>query len=404
MDKKRKVLDTNVLIDFPQIVTKTEDQLIIPMVVLLEIDGLKKDRNPELAQKARKAAVYIAKNMANIDWDMTRDYGTDPDGVIIEIARQRRATLVTNDVSCKVRAMLSGVDVEGYSWKDDYTGVKYLDTKDMSLEDYNEVLGNIINTGEYKLDDYTFSVNEYLIVPPYYENERESVFRYDGTKFIQISRLDPIDTEHLGLIKPRNAEQICLFDALNRKVPIVYAGGKYGTGKTFITHGYAIAELEKEKIDKIVYVPNNSYTQNTMDLGALPGDMMEKIIPSIGPLIDIAGIDEITRWIQQNQLEIVPMGYMRGRSFNNSIILVSEAENLTEDHIKLLIARCGEGTRIFFDGDIHQADSAIFKDKNGLKLLLNLHNAPFAHMFATAQLQTIERSEVAAAADYLDNI
>ena len=141
-----------------------------------------------------------------------------------------------------------------------------------------------------------------------------------------------------------------------------------------------------------------------MELGALPGDLMEKILPSIGPLVDIVGIDTITRWMQSEKLEIVPVAYIRGRNFDDSIVLVSEAENLTEEHIKLLLARCGNNTRIFFDGDIHQADSAIFKDRNGLKLLLNLHDSPFAEMFATTQLVRIERSVVAATADYLDTI
>jgi PhoH-like ATPase len=90
-----------------------------------------------------------------------------------------------------------------------------------------------------------------------------------------------------------------------------------------------------------------------MDLGALPGDMIEKIQPLIGPLIDIVGIITVLEWIKEEKLEIVPMAYIRGRNFTDSIVIVSEAENLTEEHIKLLVGRCGEGTRIFFDGDIH---------------------------------------------------
>lgn len=133
---------------------------------------------------------------------------------------------------------------------------------------------------------------------------------------------------------------------------------------------------------------------------------MEKIQPSIGPLIDLVGIDQVTRWLQEEKLEIVPVAYIRGRNFDNSIILVSEAENLTEEHIKLLLARCGkEGTRIFFDGDIQQADSSIFKDRNGLKLLLNLHKSSvFSKIFAAVPLIKNERSLIASAADYLDQI
>ena len=142
-----------------------------------------------------------------------------------------------------------------------------------------------------------------------------------------------------------------------------------------------------------------------MELGALPGDLMEKILPSIGPLVDLIGIDQINKWMQDDKLEIVPVAYIRGRNFDDAIVLVSEAENLTEEHIKLLLARCGKNTKIFFDGDIHQADSAIFKDRNGLKLLLKLHESPyFAKMFSTVQLIKIERSAVAGAADYLDKV
>lgn len=408
MEKNIKILDTNVLLDFPQIVTKYDEYFVIPYVVLMEIDGLKLNKSAEVAQKARKAAVYIAKNMVNIEWDMTQDFKNDPDGVILEIAKKRDATIITNDVSFKVRAEIEGAKVEGYSWKDDYTGIVYMNVSDydMPFETYNEISEDLLTNGYYDPEDYQFSINEYLIVPPY-DNDatygKSSVYKFDGGRFHKVP-FRGITNQWLGEIYPRNDEQICLIDALLNDVPIIYAGGKYGTGKTFLTHNYAIGELEKEHIKKIIYVPNNSYTQNTMDLGALPGDLMEKILPSIGPLVDLVGIDQINRWISEEKLEVVPVAYIRGRNFDDSIVLVSEAENLTEEHIKLLLARCGNNTKIFFDGDIHQADSAIFKDRNGLKLLLNLHNSPFANKFSTVQLVRIERSEVAATADYLDTI
>lgn len=413
MEKNVKVLDTNVLLDYPQLVTKTDEYWIIPMAVLEEIDGLKQHKNPEIAQKARKAAVYISKNMDNIEWDMTRGYDS-VDTLLLQIANKRRATLVTNDVALKVRAELEGVEQEGYSWKDDYTGIVYMNVDDMDVDTYNEMLNNLLETGVYETDEYDFSINEYLIVPPLENNPKygkESVFVYTGKTFERVKEYTIKSEYTLEPIRPRNPEQICLMDALMNDIPIIYAGGKYGTGKTFLTHNYAIMKLEQgaesaddDAVKKIIYIPNNSYTQNTMELGALPGDLMEKILPSIGPLVDIAGIDQINRWISNDKLEIVPVAYIRGRNFDNAIVLVSEAENLTEEHVKLLLARCGKNTKIFFDGDIHQADSAIFKDRNGLKLLLNLHKSPYADMFATTQFVKIERSTVAATADYLDNI
>lgn len=99
------------------------------------------------------------------------------------------------------------------------------------------------------------------------------------------------------------------------------------------------------------------------------------------------------------------MSFVRGRSFQDSIIIVNEAQNLTEDHIKLLIGRCGEGTRIFFDGDFKQADSSIFRNKNGLKLLLKLRKSEiYSKIFATVKLETVERSITARASEYLDDL
>lgn len=85
--------------------------------------------------------------------------------------------------------------------------------------------------------------------------------------------------------------------------------------------------------------------------------------------------------------------------------MVNEAQNLTEDHVKLLIARCGEGTKIIFDGDIKQADSAIFRQRSGLKLLTKLRfSEDYSNIFSAVRLEQIERSKTAQAAGYLDNL
>lgn len=384
------------------------------MCVLREIDDLKKNQNSEIGQKARKAAVTIAKNMniSNIEFTLEDPKGVSADDQLLQLTKEYNGVLVTNDISLKVRAKVLGIDTEGYSFISDYVGVYYLNISEMNREVYNSILAELCETGTFECEDHAFSYNEYLIIPPPdYDASlgKVSIYKFNGTNFepVKFKTLESNWTDdNSGVIKPRNPEQICLIDAiLNEDNKILYVGGTFGTGKTYCTHHYAINQLEKEKIKKIIYVPNNSYTQNTMDLGALPGDMIEKIQPLIGPLIDIVGIITVLEWIKEEKLEIVPMAYIRGRNFTDSIVIVSEAENLTEEHIKLLVGRCGEGTRIFFDGDIHQADSAIFKDRNGLQLLLELHKSPeLSRIFSTIQLVTIERSMVAAAADYLDKL
>ena len=89
-----------------------------------------------------------------------------------------------------------------------------------------------------------------------------------------------------------------------------------------------------------------------MELGFLPGSSFEKLTPLIGPLVDLIGIDEVVRLMQAESLEIIPIAYMRGRNFDDTIILVNEAQNLDADHVKLLIGRVGEKSRLFFDGSL----------------------------------------------------
>ena len=108
---------------------------------------------------------------------------------------------------------------------------------------------------------------------------------------------------------------------------------------------------------------------------------------------------------EKGQLELLPISIARGRSFDNSIILVNEAQNLTEDHVKLLVARWGANTRIFFGGDIKQADASIFRQKSGLKLLTKLRfSDEYSDLFAAVRLEQIERSKTAQAAGYLDEL
>ena len=249
---------------------------------------------------------------------------------------------------------------------------------------------------------FSLKENEFLMA---HNRDDIATFIYQNNE-LKMIHAKAIKNKWINKITPKNPEQVCLFNLLlNPDITIVYAGGKYGSGKSFILNNFALQELENGRISKIVYVPNNSYVKDTMDIGALPGELLSKIVGQIGPLVDLIGIDFIEELISRGKLEVVPMGMIRGRSFENSIIIINEAQNLTEEHIKLLIGRCGVGSRIFFDGDYRQTDSDIYKNKNGLKLLLNLSNSDkFAKIFGTVRLEKVERSLTAQAADYLDAI
>ena len=153
-------------------------------------------------------------------------------------------------------------------------------------------------------------------------------------------------------------------------------------------------------------MPNNAQSENSREMGILPGDSLDKEIVYMGPIVDMIGdITEVERMYDNGTLEIMPISLARGRNLENCIIIVNEAQNLTSDHIKLLIARCAKNTRIFFDGDIKQTDAKIFREKNGLKLLTHLKESEiFSKIFSMVKLESIERSITAQAAQFLSDI
>lgn len=134
--------------------------------------------------------------------------------------------------------------------------------------------------------------------------------------------------------------------------------------------------------------------------------MFSKELVYMGQIVDILGDSiEVERLYNDGLIEIMPIAVARGRNLEKSIVIVNEAQNLTEDHIKLLIARCAAGTRIFFDGDTKQTDAKIFREKSGLKLLTKLKDSEkFGDLFSMVRLESIERSRTAQAAQYLDEI
>lgn len=411
---KSNIIDSCVLLDYPQIVEDKTNKNIIATGVLKELDGLKKHVNPDIAYKARRAAIYISKHMDNLTWYDCSKFEKDKipvDEQLLKIGQELNGTVITNDVYLKVKCTIEDVETKGYSPKDDYDGIEYWYIKtDEHL--YNKELDDVFSTGEIP-EGLNLYENQYLIVKdinnPIVDKQGKpnysimGIFVCHNNKLVEVQN-KRIYNQWINCIVPRNPEQICLFDILsNKNNTITYVGGPFGVGKSFILNNYALQELEKGRIRKIVYVPNNSFTENTIDIGAMPGDLFDKTRGQIGPLIDLVGIDKIQDMMQKEELEVVPMSFIRGRSFSDSIIIANESQNLTEDHIKLLIGRCGDGSKIFFDGDIKQADSQLFRDKNGLRLLLNLRKSPiYSKMFATVKLITTERSLTAQAAEFLD--
>lgn len=205
-----------------------------------------------------------------------------------------------------------------------------------------------------------------------------------------------------GAIKPRNPQQACLFDMLKDKTSkIKLVTGRFGSGKTLAMTNAALELIEKGKFERIVWVRNNVSVKDAPEIGYLPGTEIDKLMPYVMPLADHAGGEEgIKKMLENGTLEVIPLGHLRGRSLRNCIVFCTECENLTRQHIQLLMGRIDEGSQLWLDGDVKQRDKDIFEKSAGLERMVErlAGNKLFAHI----HLEKSERSEVAALADLLD--
>lgn len=206
-----------------------------------------------------------------------------------------------------------------------------------------------------------------------------------------------------GAIKPRNPQQACLFDMLKDKTSkIKLVTGRFGSGKTLAMTNAALELIEKGKFERIVWVRNNVSVKDAPEIGFLPGTEIDKLMPYVMPLADHAGGEEgIKKMLENGTLEVIPLGHLRGRSLRNCIVFCTECENLTKQHIQLLMGRIDEGSQLWLDGDTKQRDRAIFEQSAGLEKMID--RLAGKKLFAHIHLEKSERSEVAALADLLDD-
>lgn len=265
----------------------------------------------------------------------------------------------------------------------------------------NEKLASFYNNKEVYAELFNLKENQYLLIK---DSTGEVVDKY----CYQNGELRPVMFCKLGgaftgVIKPRNPEQYCLFDMLKDKTTkIKLVTGRFGSGKTLAMVIAAIELVEKGKFDRIVWVRNNVPVKDAPEIGFLPGDDLAKLKPFLGPFLDHAGgEDGVTKLLEEDKLWVIPLGHLRGRSLKNCILLCSECENFTKEHIQLLMGRIDEGSQLWLDGDLKQRDKQIFEKSAGIEKLVERLKGN--KLFAYVRLIKSERSEVAALADLLDD-
>ena len=275
----------------------------------------------------------------------------------------------------------------------DYRGYKVFNINTKEVKDFYE--GNDDSFG-------ALFENEYIII----EDDGKKIvdcYRYKNEVLDRIFYPE-IKNSFMGIIKPLDNQQYCAMDLLNqRDTPVKIITGVYGSGKDHLMWNMARTLVEdEEKFKKIIFVRPNVTLKNVPDIGFLPGDVDEKLGWILAPIYDkVGGQEGIQQLIEKDMLEVVPLLFIRGRSFENCIIYVTEAQNIDSSIAKVLLSRVGEGSEIWLNGDYHdQTDRVVFDKDNGLKLMIEklTGNALFGQIY----LPNTHRSKVASLSNLLD--
>ncbi len=164
--------------------------------------------------------------------------------------------------------------------------------------------------------------------------------------------------EHRGRrIVPKTANQKKYVDAI-RKSSITFAIGPAGTGKTYLALAVAVSELLSKKVNRIILT--RPAVEAGEKIGFLPGTMLEKVDPYLRPLFDalydMVEPDRLTALMEKGAIEVAPLAFMRGRTLNDSFIILDEAQNTSPEQMKMFLTRLGFGSRMVVTGDITQVD------------------------------------------------
>ena len=166
----------------------------------------------------------------------------------------------------------------------------------------------------------------------------------------------PIKTPNLAII-PNGSHQQEYTETINKRV-LTFGIGPAGTGKTYLAVATAVQQLVSGEVEKILLV--RPAVEAGEKLGFLPGDLSQKVDPYLRPLYDalfeMLGFKETNQLIERNIIEVVPLAFMRGRTLNDSFIILDESQNATVEQMKMFLTRFGFGSKVVVTGDITQID------------------------------------------------
>ncbi len=407
--RKIYILDTNVLLYDPRAIFKFADnEVIIPITVIEEIDHFKKDEN-ETGRNARQVSRFL--DDLRVKGQLSKGVELEEGGVlkvdlgsgkgnrlnalftkrqadisilsialdVKERASDQTVIFLTKDTNLRIRADALGLTAEDYEPNIILLDELYRGWREVSWP--TEQVELLVKEGEVELNGLKPCPNEMLLVRSNGGDNRSVLAKaaQDQTK----AKLIRDSKRSVWGIHPRNLEQTLAFDLLlDDSIRLVTLVGKAGTGKTLLAIAAGLHKVNDENIYHRLLVSRPVFPLGR-ELGFLPGDLEEKLLPWMQPIFDniellaSANSNREKRRGQSNygyqelinlgMLAIEPLTYIRGRSIPNQYLIVDEAQNLTPHEIKTIITRSGENTKMVITGDPYQIDNPyVDSSNNGL--------------------------------------
>ena len=410
--KYRIFFDTNSLLNLGE--KAFEEFFIISQITLEEIENIKVDSGKDGEVK------YKARRLARLLDEKEDQYEIVPDDYRVEeVVQNKKLSLTPDNIIVASAYLYSKLYDSSILFVSDDINLKFISKKifglktkglnELNLLDIEEYLGYktvTMNDDEMAyfyshLDEnkYDLLVNQYLVIKnidgDIVDNRCWTGAEHRSLKYKQISN------DFMGKIKPRNNEQMLAFDMLqNKDITIKILTGAMGGGKDYLQIANALRFVKLGEYDTIVFMRNPIQVKNIKELGFLPGSLSEKMKPVVMSLADhLGGETGLEMKMMSGEIIVEHLGYIRGRTYKNSIVYVSEAENLTKEHMQLLISRIGEGSALWVNGDFKQTDSSVFRINNGLLSAIScLKGQP---EFGYVKLNKTERSKTAQLAELL---
>jgi PhoH-like ATPase len=421
---KSFVLDTNVLIHYPEAIMSFRDnEIVLPLTVLEELDNLKTYAD-QRGRNAREAIRFLDSliKKGNLHDGVKLDNGSilrvsyilpdkTPEAISLDkndnkiilcaYALQLQGRLVffvSKDINARVKATALGLHAVDYEKQKVDIATLYQGVREIDIS--SEGMARLTGTGELPWKDRLLP-HEYALLHER-NTGREVLARYDAAE--AGLRLLPDWEGHVAGISPLNARQrVALELLLDDEVRLVTLVGKAGTGKTLLAIAAGLRKVVEDKTYTRMLV-TRPVVPVGKDIGFLPGEKSAKLANWMQPLFDnleqiltvykrpnVKGVDQL---VKDKLLEIEALSFIRGRSLPGQYMIVDEAQNLTPHEIKTLVSRAGQGTKVVLTGDPYQIDNMYLDaNSNGLSYLVEAFKGQA--IFGHVTLQKSERSELA---------